>query len=57
LFNKIITMSLTNQNNQKGKGGNKVQKNNFQASKFISKPSKAAGVSKKPVKTGGTRGS
>ena len=51
-------MSLTNQNNQKGKRGNKNQKNNFQASKFISKPvNKGAGFSKKPVKTGGTRGS
>lgn len=50
-------MSLTNQN-QKGKGGNKNQKNNnFQASKFIGKPVKGAGFSKKPVKTGGTRGS
>lgn len=49
-------MSLTNQNNQKGKGGNKNQKN-FQSSKFIGKPVKGAGFSKKPVKTGGTRGS
>jgi len=50
-------MSLTNQNNQKGKGGNKNLKNNFQASKFIGKPVKGAGMSKKPIKTGGTRGS
>ena len=50
-------MSLTSNNNQKGKGGNKNQKNNFQASKFIGKPAKGAGFSKKPVKTGGTRGS
>jgi hypothetical protein len=50
-------MSLTANNNQKGKGGNKIQKNNFQASKFIGKPAKGAGFSKKPVKTGGTRGS
>jgi len=51
-------MSLTNQNNQKGKGGNKNQKNNnFQSSKFIGKPVKGGGFSKKPVKTGGTRGS
>ena len=49
-------MSLTANNNQKGKGGNKT-KNNFQASKFIGKPAKGAGFSKKPVKTGGTRGS
>ena len=50
-------MSLTNQGNQKGKGGNKNAKNNFQSSKFIGKAVKGAGVSKKPVKTGGTRGS
>lgn len=50
-------MSLTNQNNQKGKAGNKNHKNNFQSSKFISKPVKGAGISKKPIKTGGTRGS
>lgn len=49
-------MSLTSNNNQKGKGGNKVQKNN-NASKFIGKPVKGAGLSKKPVRTGGTRGS
>ena len=50
-------MSLTSNNNQKGKGGNKGQKNNFQPSKFIGKPAKAAGFSKKPMKTGGNRGS
>jgi hypothetical protein len=51
-------MSLTNQNNQKGKSGNKNQKNtNLQNSKFIGKPAKGAGFSKKPIKTGGTRGS
>ncbi|MBA3674922.1 MAG: hypothetical protein H0W75_08190 [Chitinophagaceae bacterium] len=50
-------MSLTSNNNQKGKGGNKNQKNNFQSSKFIGKPVKGGGFSKKPVKTGGTRGS
>jgi hypothetical protein len=52
-------MSLTNQNNQKGKGGNKSQPEKFrgQNSKFIGKPAKGAGFSKKPVKTGGTRGS
>ena len=51
-------MSLTNQN-QKGKGGNKNHPEKFrdQASKFIGKPVKGAGFSKKPVKTGGTRGS
>lgn len=50
-------MSLTSNNNAKGKGANKNQKNNFQGSKFIGKPVKGAGFSKKPVKTGGTRGS
>lgn len=51
-------MSLTSNNNQKGKGSNKNQKNNNQqSSKFIAKPAKGAGFSKKPVKTGGTRGS
>ena len=52
-------MSLTNQNNQKGKGGNKNHPDKFrdQNSKFIGKPAKGAGFSKKPVKTGGTRGS
>ena len=57
VLQKCSAMSLTNQSNQKGKGGNKNQKNNFQSSKFIGKPVKSAGVSKKPVKTGGTRGS
>ena len=50
-------MSLTSNNNQKGKGGNKNQKGNFQNSKFIGKPAKGSGFSKKPVRTGGTRGS
>ena len=43
-------MSLTSNNNQKGKGGNKNQKNNFQASKFIGKPAKGAGFSKSQLK-------
>jgi hypothetical protein len=52
-------MSLTNQNNQKGKSGNKNHPEKFrdQNSKFIGKPAKGAGFSKKPIKTGGTRGS
>ena len=51
-------MSLTSNNNQKGKGANKNQKsNNSQASKFISKPAKGGSFGKKPIKTGGTRGS
>jgi hypothetical protein len=49
-------MSLTSNNNQKGKGGNKNLKNNA-GSKFIGKPVKGAGISKKPIRTGGTRGS
>ena len=50
-------MSLTSNNNQKGKGANKNQKNNFQSSKFIGKPAKGTGMAKKPIKTGGNRGS
>ena len=50
-------MSLTSNNNQKGKGANKNSKNTVQNSKFIGKPAKGSGFSKKPVKTGGTRGS
>lgn len=50
-------MSLTSNNNQKGKGGNKNQKNNLQNSKFIGRPAKGGGFSKKPIRTGGTRGS
>lgn len=52
-------MSITGNNNQKDKSGNKNTKN-ASSSKFIAKggkPAKAAGFSKKPVKTGGTRGS
>ncbi len=47
-------------NNKKGNGlPNKNQKNNIQSSKFITKPgaAKPAGVTKKPIKTGGSRGS
>ena len=50
-------MSLTSNSKQTGKGGKNNAKNNAQGSKFISKPGKAVGVSKKPVKTGGNRGS
>jgi hypothetical protein len=52
-------MSLLGNSNQKGKSGNKNAKN-AGGSKFIakgSKLSKPGGLSKKPVKTGGTRGS
>lgn len=48
-------------NDKKGdKAGSKSAKNNFSASgsKFIAKPSsKSSGAAKKPVKTGGSRGS
>ena len=51
-------MSLTSNNNQKGKGGkNHPEKFREQNSKFIGKPVKGGGFSKKPVKTGGIRGS
>ncbi len=46
-------------NNKNNKGG-KNQKNNNQGSKFIVKPSASkptGGASKKPTRTGGTRGS
>ena len=50
-------MSLLNQNNKKGKKGNKNQNANSQGSKFIPKPGKAVGHSIRPHKAGGTRGS
>ena len=50
-------MSLTSNNKQSGKKGNKTANNFAQGSKFISKPGKAVGINKKPIKTGGTRGS
>ena len=51
-------MSLPTNNKKDGKLANSNQKNNGQNSKFISKPSgKSATVSKKPIKTGGSRGS
>ncbi len=52
-------MGLPVNNNKGGKGGNKSQHNNTQSSKFISKPgtTKAVGATKKPIKTGGSRGS
>jgi len=51
-------MSLpTNNKNDKSKGG-KSSKNTASGSKFITKPtSKSTGTAKKPVKTGGSRGS
>jgi hypothetical protein len=50
-------MSLTSNNNQKGKAGKGSKNAPQNNSKFINKPTKAAGVAKKPVRTGGTRGS
>ena len=51
-------MGLPVNNKKKGKAGAGGQKTAGQASKFISKPgTKAVGVAKKPIKTGGSRGS
>ena len=50
-------MSLTSNNKQSGKQGQKNANNFGHNSKFISKPGKAVGINKKPIKTGGTRGS
>lgn len=49
-------MALPNKNNQKGKS-NKKNPQNQQSSKFISKPASSGSNTKKPHKTGGTRGS
>lgn len=51
-------MSLPGLNDKKGKQNNKAQKGGSnQGSKFIPKQSKSANVSKKALRTGGTRGS
>ena len=52
-------MSLLNNNQKKGKKGNKNQNANSQGSKFIPKPGagKAMGFAQRPHKAGGTRGS
>ncbi|WEK34647.1 MAG: hypothetical protein P0Y53_19345 [Candidatus Pseudobacter hemicellulosilyticus] len=51
-------MSLTSNNKQNDKKAKKSHlSNNAAGSKFIPKQGKASGFSKKPVKTGGTRGS
>ena len=51
-------MSLPTNNKKNARQGGKNPKNAAAASKFIAKPgNKGAGVSRKPVKTGGTRGS
>jgi hypothetical protein len=54
---KAMSLPVNNKNNGKGGKGSKggMMGGN---SKFIAKPgSKAAGPSKKPIKTGGSRGS
>jgi hypothetical protein len=52
-------MSLPVNNKNNGKSGSKFVKPGAQSSKFIAKPggSKAGGGGKKPIKTGGSRGS
>lgn len=52
-------MSLPVNNKNSGKAGSKGPKGGLQGSKFIAKPSgaKAIGGGKKPIKTGGSRGS
>lgn len=51
-------MSLLNNNQKKGKKGNKNQNANSQGgSKFIPKPGKSMGFTQRPHKAGGTRGS
>ena len=50
-------MSLFVNTKKEAKKGTKGPQGAAQASKFIAKPAKAGGASKKPIKTGGTRGS
>ncbi|MBV9987146.1 MAG: hypothetical protein JO301_05675 [Chitinophagaceae bacterium] len=51
-------MSLPVNNKNNGKGGKANKGGMMGNSKFIAKPgTKAAGPSKKPIKTGGSRGS
>jgi hypothetical protein len=54
---KILIMGLPVNDKKNGKLPGKAAANTSQGSKFIAKPSKAVGVSKKPIKTGGSRGS
>lgn len=50
-------MALPVNNKKLGLPGNKNQKNNNQNSKFINKPTSNVTIAKKPIKTGGSRGS
>ena len=51
-------MSLPVNNKNSGKPGSKGPKASATGSKFIAKPgAKAVGTTKKPIKTGGSRGS
>lgn len=58
IFGETNHMGLPVNNKKAGKAGAGGPKNAAQASKFIAKPgAKAVGVTKKPIKTGGSRGS
>ncbi len=57
LENNIYTMSLFINNKKDNKKGGKDVKGNVPGTKSAIKQGKSAGVSKKPVKTGGARGS
>ena len=50
-------MSLFNNSKKDGKKDKKNQKVAAPASKFIGKTGKGSNISKKPIKTGGSRGS
>ncbi len=50
-------MSLLNNNKKHDKKGSKGAKNNVPDAKTFIKTGKTAAFSKKPIKTGGTRGS
>ncbi len=54
---KLIIMGFHINDKKDGKPGGKAPKAAPQNSKFIAKPGKAAGPAKKPIKTGGSRGS
>jgi hypothetical protein len=58
IFIKKSSMSLPSNNKNDNIKGGKSSKNTAGGSKFITKPTnKSAGTGKKPVKTGGSRGS